>query len=126
MVAMEISNDPDFGNTHREELFGSYMWIEREAVTQSIAQKELALWIHMVMLELRKMKLAGETGTYAKQLIDEGYNMVHGLAKLDIEDLMEARMQKGDVKLIMGQVPKSAHHPVEKVLGKMAKVLQTA
>ena len=101
---MEIGNDPDFGNTHGEALFEYYVRIEGEAVTRSVAQKELALWIHMVALELGKTKLAGEAGTYAKRLIDEGYDTVQGLAELDIEDLVEAGMRKGDAKLIMGRV----------------------
>ena len=65
---MEIGNDPDFGNTHGEALFEYYVRIEGEDVTRSVAQKELALWIHMVALELGKTKLAGEAGTYAKRL----------------------------------------------------------
>jgi hypothetical protein len=101
---MEIGNDPDFGNTHGEALFEYYVRIEGEDVTRSVAQKELALWIHMVALELGKTKLAGEAGTYAKRLIDEGYDTVQGLAELDIEDLVEAGMRKGDAKLIMGRV----------------------
>ena len=92
---MEVGNDPDFGNTHGEALFEYYVRIEGEDVTRSVAQKELALWIHMVALELGKTKLAGEAGTYAKRLIDEGYDTVQGLAELDIEDLVEAGMRKG-------------------------------
>ena len=111
---MEIGNDPDFGNTHgdSEELFEYvvyYVRVEGEAVTRSVTQKELALWIHMVALELGKTKLAGEAGTYAKRLIDEGYDTVQGLAELDVEDLVEAGMRKGDAKLLMGRalgVPK--------------------
>ena len=100
---MEIGNDPDFNNTHGEALFEYYVRIEGEAVTRSVAQKELALWIHMVALELGKTKLAGEAGTYAKRLIDEGYDTVQGLAELDVEDLVEARMRKGNAKLLMGR-----------------------
>ena len=71
------------------------MRIEGEDVTRSVAQKELALWIHMVALELGKTKLAGEAGTYAKRLIDEGYGTVQGLqlAELDIEDLVAWLLQ---------------------------------
>ena len=61
-------------------------------MTRSVAQKELALWIHMVAPELGKTKLAGEAGTYAKRLIDEGYVTVQGLSKLDVGDLVEAGM----------------------------------
>ena len=73
-------------------------------MTRSAAQNELALWIHMVALGLGKTKLAGEAGTCAKRLVDEGYDTVQGLAELDIEDLVEAGMRKGDAKLIMGGV----------------------
>ena len=105
---MEIGNDPDFGNTHGEELFEYYVRIEGEAVTRSVAKKELALWIRMVpvALELGKTKLAGEAGTYAKRLIGECHGTVQGLAELDIEGPVEAGMRKGDPdpKLIMGRV----------------------
>ena len=73
---MEDANDPDFNNTHGEELFEYYVRIEGEAVTRGVTRRELALWIHMVALELGKTKLAGEAGTYAKRLIDEGYGTV--------------------------------------------------
>ena len=58
----------------------------------------------MVALELRKTKLAGEAGTYTTRLIDEGYDTVQGLAELDVEDLVDAGMRKGDAKLLMGLV----------------------
>ena len=93
MVAKKIGNDPDFNNTHGEALLKYYVRIEGEAVTRSIAQKELALWIRMVALELGQTKLDGEAGTYAKRLIGEGYGTVHGLAELDVEDLVEAGMR---------------------------------
>ena len=79
MERMEIGNDPDFNNTHGEELSEYYVRIEGEAVTRSVAHSELALWLHMVALwlhmvalELGKTELAGGAGTYAKRLIDEG------------------------------------------------------
>ena len=53
-------------------------------MTRGIAQRELALWMHMVARELGKTKLAGEAGTYAKWLIDEGYGTGQGLAELDV------------------------------------------
>ena len=79
-------------------------------MTRHVAQRELALWIHMMALELGKTKLAGEAGTYAKRLFDEGYDTVQGLAELDVKDLtvLDAGMQKGDAKLLMGRCPKSA------------------
>ena len=101
---MEIGNDPDFNNTHGEALFEYYVRIEGEAVTRSVAQKELALWLHMVALELGKTKLAGKAGTYAKRLINKGYDMVQGFAELDVEDPVDAGMRNGDVKLLMGRV----------------------
>ena len=117
---MEDGNYPDFNNTHGEELFEYYVRIEGEAVTWSVAQRELALWLHnanvMVALELRKTKLAGESGTYDKRLIDEGYDMVQGLSELDVEDLVDAGMRKGDAKLLMGRVSQNARRPGEKVL----------
>ena len=67
-------------------------------MTRSVAQKELALWIHMVALELGKTKLAGEAGTYAKRLFEEGYGTAQGLAGLDLEGLADAGMRKGDAK----------------------------
>jgi len=79
--------------------------IEGEAVARGVTQRELALWIHMVALELGKTKLAGEAGTYVKRLIDEGYDTVQGLAELDVEDqvlqLVDAGMRNGDAKLVM-------------------------
>ena len=44
---------------------------EFEAVTRSVAQRELALWMHTAALELRKAKLAGGAGAYPKRLIGE-------------------------------------------------------
>ena len=44
---------------------------------QSVTPRELALWMHMVALELRKAKVTGvlrKAGTYAKRLIDEGHS----------------------------------------------------
>ena len=113
---MKDGNDPDFNNTHSEELLEYYVYvrIEGEAVTRArgVTQslRGLVLWIHMVALELGKTKLAGEAGMYAKRLIDEGYGTAQGLAELDVEDLFElafnvdAGMRKGDAKLLMGQV----------------------
>ena len=57
MVAMEDFGDPDFNNTHGEELFECFVRIEGEAVTRGATQRGLALWIHMVALELGKTKL---------------------------------------------------------------------
>ena len=96
--------DPDFNNIHGEALLEYYVRIEGEAVTRNITQRELALWTHMVALELGEMKLAGEAGTYAKRLINEGYDTVQGLAELDIEGLVDAGMRKGNATLLMGRV----------------------
>ena len=48
---MEIGNDPDFNNTHGEELFEYYVRIEGEVVTRNATQRELALWMDMLALE---------------------------------------------------------------------------
>ena len=117
-------NDSDFNNTHGE-VFEYYVRIEGEAVTRSVAQRELALWLHMVALELGKTKHAGEAGTYAKRLIGEGYDTVQclGQAELDVEGLVDAGMRKGDAKpLLMGRVSQKCTSPGGKVLRKMAKV----
>ena len=119
---MEIGNDPDFNNTHGEALFGCYVRIEGEAVTRGVTQKELALWLHMVALELGKTKLAGEAGPYAKRLIDEGYITVQGVAELDVEGLVEAGMRKGDAKLLMGRVSQKCTSSGGEGSSKMAKV----
>ena len=105
---MEIGNDPDFGNTHGEELFEYYVRIEGEAVTRSVAQKELALWIHMVALELGKTKLAGEAGTYAKRLIDEGYDTVQGFS----EHCTRTHHTLYDIlhHTLANELPSSCHH----------------
>ena len=59
---------------------------------------------------LGKTKLAVEAGAYAKRPIDAGYGTVQGLAELDAEDLelVDARMRKGDAKLLMGR-PSKVH-----------------
>ena len=103
-ICMEIGSDPDFGNMHGEGPFKCCVRIEGEAATQGVAQKELALWIYIAALELGKTKLAGEAGTYAKGLIDEGHSTVQGLAELDAEDLVEAGMRKGDAKPLTERV----------------------
>ena len=76
-----------------------------DAATQGATQRELALRTHM---ELGKTKLAGEAGayTFAKRLIGGGYGTAQGLVlpELDIEDLEDAGMQKGEAKLLTGRV----------------------
>ena len=62
VVTME--NDPDFNNMHGEALFEYYVRIEGEVVTRNVTQRELALWMDMLALELGKTKLAREAGTY--------------------------------------------------------------
>ena len=101
---MEGGGDPDPNNTNGEAPFECHMPIEGEAVARNGAQRELSLWTHMVALELGKMKLAGEAGTYAKRLINEGYDTVQGLAELDIEGLVDAGMQKMNATLLMGRL----------------------
>ena len=58
----------------------------------------------MVVLELGKTKLAGKAGASSKRIVNEGYDTVQGLAELDVEDLVDAGMRKGDAKLLMGWV----------------------
>ena len=102
---MEDGNAPDFNNTHCGALFKYYVRIEGDDVTRSVTKMGLALRMHMVALELGKTKLAGEACTYAKRLVDEGYDTVHGLAELDIEGLVDAGMRKWDAQLLTGRVP---------------------
>ena len=91
-ISMEDGNDPDFINIHGQVLFGYYGRIEGEAVTRRITQRGLALWRHMVALELGNAKLTGEAGAYAnyKRLMDEGYDTVQEMAGLDAEGLVDA------------------------------------
>ena len=53
---------------HGEAPFECHMPIEGEAVARNGAQGELALWTHMVALEVGETELTGEAGTYAKRL----------------------------------------------------------
>ena len=101
---MEDGNDPDSNNIHGEALLEYYVRIEGEAVIRHVTQRELALWIRMVALELRKKKLAN-------RLVDEGCDMVQGLAKLDAEGLVDAGMRKGDAKPLMGRVSQKCTSP---------------
>ena len=122
-VPLEDGNDPDFNNTHGEKLFGCYVRIEGEAVAHGVAQRELPLWLHMVALEPRKTKLAGEAGTaYAKRLIGEGCGTVQGPAELDADGLVDAGMRKGDAKLLMGRVSQRCTPSGEGGSSKIAKV----
>ena len=61
---MENGDDPEFNNKHSEELVECHVRIEGEAVTRGVTQRDLALWTHMVALELEETKLAGKAGTY--------------------------------------------------------------
>ena len=45
---------------------------------------------------LGKGKLAGGAGTYAKRLLDEGYDTADGLADPDVRDPLGAGVWKGD------------------------------
>ena len=98
---MEGGGDPDFNNTHGEAPFECYVRTEGEAVTRNAAQRELARWIRMLVLELGRTELAGEARTCAKRLIDGGYGTVQGLATLDVKEPVDAGMQKGDAGLLI-------------------------
>ena len=78
------------------------------ASKRAVTQKELALWLHMAVLELRNGKLTGEAGTYAKRLLDKGYDTVQGVAKLHVSDLLDAGMRKGDAELLVGRVSQNS------------------
>ena len=80
------------------------MRIEGGSATRSVAQRELALWIHMVALKLGETNLAGEAGSHAKRLVNKGYGTAQGLAELDAEGLADAGMRKWDAKLLMRRV----------------------
>ena len=77
-MAMENGNDLDFSNIHGEALSECRVRIEGKDAMWDVTQRELALWMHMAALELRKTKLAGEAGTYGKGLVDKGHGTAQG------------------------------------------------
>ena len=79
---------------------------EGDNVTRTVTAKEAAGWLHEVAPQLGKHKLAGEANTYAKRLVEDGFDTAEGIAGLDVGDLKEAGMRKGDAKTLMRDVPK--------------------
>ena len=73
-------------------------------MTRTVTAKEVAGWLLEVALQLGKHKLAGEASTYAKRLVEGGFDTVEGIAGLDVGDLTEAGMRKGDAKTLMRNV----------------------
>ena len=57
-------------------------------MTRTAAAKEAAGWLHElevdIALPLGKHKLAGEASTYAKRLVEDGFDTVEEIARLDV------------------------------------------
>ena len=77
-------------------------------MTRTVTTKEVADWLHEVALQLGKDKLAGEANTYAKCLVEDGLDTVAGL---DVGDLTDAGMRKGDAKTLMRNVSEKRTPP---------------
>ena len=107
-----MATDADFTGLKGELLYEYYIRQEGDDVTRTVTAKEVANWLHEVALQLGKHKLAGEANTYAKRLVEDGFGTVEGIAGLDMGDLTEAGMRKGDAKTLMRNVSESVHHQV--------------
>ena len=96
-----MATDADFTGL-KGELLCEYYIARQESlsddVTRTVTAKEVAGWLHEVELQLGKHELAGEATTYAKRLVEDGFDTVEGIAGLDVGDLTEAGMRKGDAK----------------------------
>ncbi len=99
-----MATDADFTGLKGELLYEYYIRQEGDNVTRTVTAKEVAGWLHEVALQLGKHKLAGEANTYAKRLVEDGFDTVEGIAGLDVGDLTEAGMRKGDAKTLMRNV----------------------
>ena len=99
-----MATDADFTGLKGELLYEYYIRQEGDDVTRTVTAKEVANWLHEVALQLGKHKLAGEANTYAKRLVEDGFDTVEGIAGLDVGDLTEAGMRKGDAKTLMRNV----------------------
>ena len=99
-----MATDADFTGLKGELLYEYYICQEGDDVTRTVTAKEVANWLHEVALQLGKHKLAGEANTYAKRLVEDGFDTVEGIAGLDVGDLTEAGMRKGDAKTLMRNV----------------------
>ena len=99
-----MATDADFKGLKGELLYDYYIRQEGDDVTRTVTAKEVDGWLHEVALQLGKHKLAGEVNTHAKRLVEDGFDTVEGIARLDVGDLAEAGMRKGDAKTLMRNV----------------------
>ena len=99
-----MATDADFTGLKGELLYEYYIRQEGDEGTRTVTAKEVDGWLHEVALRLGKHKLAGEANTYAKRLVENGFGPVEGIAGLDVGDLTEAGMRKGDAKTLMRNV----------------------
>ena len=79
-----MATDADFTGLKGELLYEYYIRQEGDDVTRTVTAKEVANWLHEVALQLGKHKLAGEANTYAKRLVEDGFDTVEGIAGLDV------------------------------------------
>ena len=59
-------------------------------------------------------KLAGEASTYAKRLVEDSFDTVEGIAGLDVGDLTEAGMRRGDAKTLTRNVSERPNSKVQR------------
>ena len=71
-----MATDADFTGLKGELLYEYYIRQEGDDVTRTVTAKEVAGWLHEVALQLGKHKLAGEANTYAKRLVEDGFDTV--------------------------------------------------
>ena len=104
----------DFTGLKGALLYEHYIRQEGDSVTRTVTANEVAgwPWLHEVALRLGKHKLAGEANTYAKRLVEGGFGTAEGIAGLDVGDLTEAGMRKGDAKTLMRNVSKKCYSSV--------------
>ena len=91
-------------------LYEDYIRQKSGDVAREVMAKEVTGWLHEVALQLGKHKLAGEAGTYATRLVEDGFGTVGGIAGLgvgDLYDLVDAGMRKDDAKTLMRNVSPS-------------------
>ena len=92
-------------------LYEHYIRQEGDDVTRTVTAKDVAGWLHEVTLQLGKHKPAGEANTYAKRLVEDGFDTVEGIAGLAVGDLVDARMRKGDDETLMRNVSEKCTPP---------------
>ena len=95
-----MSTDAGFTGLKGELPYEYYIRQEGDNVTRTVTAKEVACWLHGVALRLGKHKVAGEASTYAKRFVEDGIGTAEGIAGLDVGDLTEAGMRKGDAKTL--------------------------